>query len=71
MPVVVSEPSVVPVAMSIACLQARTHSNWHTTSSNPMQVFVIACLRAPLEFCHSQWTSLFIDMFLPFVLTSI
>ena len=29
----------------------------------------MACLRVPLEFCHNQKISLFIDMFLAFLLT--
>jgi hypothetical protein len=69
MPVVSSEPSFIPVAMSMARLHARTHSNWHTTSSSPIAVFVKACRRAPFEFCQSHKTSLFIGMFLLFSLT--
>ena len=61
-PVTASEPSVTPVAMSMACLQARTHINWHTTSRIPIAVFVTACLRAPLEFFHSHIRSLLEDI---------
>ena len=63
MPVTASEPSLMPVAMSMACLQASTHNSWQATSSNPIPVFMAACLRAPLELRHNQKNSLFVDMF--------
>jgi hypothetical protein len=66
-PVVVSEPSVVPVAMSIACLQAITHDNWHATSITPIAMLAKACPLAFLEFCHSHFSNFFVGI--PFAFT--
>ena len=61
-PVMAMEPSHSPVAMSMALLQASTHSNWQATSKSPIMVFSAAWPRAPLELFHSQRSSTLEDM---------